>query len=91
MPKAYARLSDNDREAVVLEAYYALSKTNRDGTSNNTINGKYYGDWNYIASDIKSYELVKSKLRRFTGREGALLPGGGGTRPAFFFFELNAA
>jgi hypothetical protein len=63
VPKVYSRLSDNDREAVVFEAYYALSKTNRDGTSNNTINGKYYGDWNYIASDIKSYELLKSKLR----------------------------
>ncbi len=54
---------NNPREAIVREAFYALSKTNMDGTSTNQINGIYFGDWNYIESDSNAYKFVKSKLR----------------------------
>ena len=57
-----ARLSSYDRIAVKLEAYYALSDTHKNGTSENYKNRHYFGDWNYIASDKNAYNYVKSKL-----------------------------
>lgn len=58
MVPVQARLSSNNRRAVVLEAFYAL-RPSYDGGSDKTINGNGVSNWNYLNSDPSAYEVVK--------------------------------
>ena len=55
---AEARLANNDRRAVVLEAFYALDPS-YSGSSNLFIGGNAVGDWNYLYTDSSAYSVVK--------------------------------
>lgn len=56
--KSEARLSSNNRRAVVLEAFYAL-RPSYDGGCDKTINGNCVSNWNYINNDTYAYGVVK--------------------------------
>ncbi|HUC01926.1 MAG TPA: hypothetical protein VMA75_03400 [Candidatus Paceibacterota bacterium] len=47
------------RQNVVHQAFYALS-TSANGTSTQTINGNYVGNWNWLNSNYSSYNVVKN-------------------------------
>jgi hypothetical protein len=47
-----------NRLAVVHQALYALSAS-ANGTSSQTLNGNYVGNWNWLDSDFNSYNAVK--------------------------------
>ncbi len=55
---ADARLSQNDRRAVVLEAFYAL-RPSYDGGSDTTIGVNCAGSWNYLVDDLHAYDFLK--------------------------------
>ena len=55
---ADARLASNNRNAVVLEAFYALSP-DHSGFTNKQIWGSVVGVWNYLDNDHNAYENVK--------------------------------
>ncbi len=48
---------DANREAVIHQAYYALDPS-ESGTSSQTINGNYVGDWNWLDSNLSAYSYV---------------------------------
>lgn len=52
-----ARLSNNNRRAVVLECFYAL-RPSYDGSCDKTINGNCVSNWNYINTDPNAYITV---------------------------------
>ncbi|MBI4993937.1 hypothetical protein HZC33_03245 [Candidatus Wolfebacteria bacterium] len=54
-----ARLSSNNRRAVVLEAFYAL-RPSHDGSCDKTIAGNCVSNWNYLNNDWNAYNTVKS-------------------------------
>lgn len=58
VPASEARLSDNNRRAVVLEAFYAL-RPSHDGGCDKTINGNCVSNWNYLNNDPSAYGVVK--------------------------------
>jgi hypothetical protein len=53
-----ARLSNNDRRAVVLEAFYALRQS-ADGGCDRTLNGNCISTWNYLNNDYGAYLVLK--------------------------------
>lgn len=53
-----ARLSSNNRRAVVLETFYSLRPT-YDGGCDKTINGNCVSNWNYLYNDVNAYTVVK--------------------------------
>lgn len=53
-----ARLSGNNRRAVVLEAFYAL-RPSHDGSCDKTIDGNCVSNWNYLNNDWYAYNTVK--------------------------------
>lgn len=53
------RFASTDRRAVVLEAFYAL-RPSHDGSCDKTITGQCVSNWNYLNSDIGSYQVLKS-------------------------------
>lgn len=54
-----ARLSNNNRRAVVLEAFYAL-RPSHDGSCDKTINGNCVSNWNYLYNDPTAYTTMKN-------------------------------
>lgn len=57
---AEARLSSNNRRAVVLEAFYALRQSYDGGCDKTTYAGSCLSNWNYLASDSAFYNSLKS-------------------------------
>lgn len=53
-----ARLSNNNRRAVVLETFYSLRPT-YDGGCDKTIGGNCVSNWNYLNNDWGAYNAVK--------------------------------
>jgi hypothetical protein len=58
-PSGHARLSNNDRRAVVLEAFYAL-RPSHDGSCDKNINGNCASSWNYVDGDQDAYKQLRS-------------------------------
>jgi hypothetical protein len=58
-PSNAQRFSNNDRRAVVLEAFYAL-RPSADGSCDKFINGNCVSNWNFLNSDYSSYNYMKS-------------------------------
>lgn len=54
-----ARLSSNNRRAVVLEAFYAL-RPSHDGSCDKFIGGNCVSSWNYLYNDYSAYSTMKS-------------------------------
>jgi hypothetical protein len=54
------RFSNNNRRAVLLEAFYALRPSD-DGGCDKTINGDCVGSWNFLDSDYGSYLFAKDR------------------------------
>jgi hypothetical protein len=59
-PVAEARLSNNNRRAVVLEAFYALRPSHDGSCDKFTSDGKCLSNWNYLANDLNAYNYMKS-------------------------------
>jgi len=59
---ASARLADNDRDAIVYEAMYALRESNTNGQFAGNVNS----NWSYIASDKDAYEIIKNRLKSYS-------------------------
>lgn len=59
VPASEARLSNNNRRAVVLEAFYALRQSH-DGSCDKFITGRCVSNWNYLADDFNAYNYLKS-------------------------------
>lgn len=57
--ESQARLSNNNRRAVVLECFYAL-RPSADGSCDKTINGNCVSNWNYINNDTYAYGVIKN-------------------------------
>ncbi|MEK7195015.1 MAG: hypothetical protein AAB667_02060 [Patescibacteria group bacterium] len=57
--KSEARLSNNNRRAVVLEAFYALHP-GHGGWSDKWIGPNCASNWNYLANDSNAYGVVKN-------------------------------
>lgn len=56
--ESQARLSNNNRRAVVLECFYAL-RSSADGSCDKTINGNCVSNWDYLNRDTYAYGVVK--------------------------------
>ncbi|MBI4946676.1 MAG: hypothetical protein HY840_09775, partial [Bacteroidetes bacterium] len=53
-----ARLSNNNRRAVVLETFYSL-RPSYDGGCDKTIGGNCVSNWNYLYNNVSAYNVVK--------------------------------
>jgi hypothetical protein len=59
VPPTEARLSSNNRRAIVLEAFYAL-RPSHDGSCDKFINGNCVSNWNYLNNDLSAYSYMKN-------------------------------
>jgi len=55
------RFSTNDRNAVVLDAFYALNQKHDGTCGQSTSDGKCVSNWNFLSSDLNSYTYMKEQ------------------------------